>query len=88
MRHLWRFPIMMFIKDVVSPISLVTITSLVVPSLLYYHLEQSIGNAIIIMIVALISSFSFIAFLGLNKGERILIFQKSKNVINRKLLKK
>lgn len=88
MRHLWRFPIMMFIKDVVFPISIVTITSLVVPSLLYHHLEQSFGNAIIIMIVALISSVSFIGILGLNKGERILIFKKTKNVINRKLLRK
>ncbi len=88
MRNLWKFPIMMFIKEVVYPISSVTITSLLIPSLLYYHLEQSFGNAIIIMFVALISSVSFTIFFGLKKGERILIFQKSRTFINGKLLKK
>ena len=88
MHHLWSFPLKMFINDAIFPICLVTIGSLLIPSLLYYHLEQSVGNAIIIMIVALLSGSIAVATIGLNKSERNLLVAKTKFVINKKLLHK
>ena len=88
MRHLWGFPLKMFINDALFPISLVTISSLFIPSLLYYHLEQSVGNAIIIMIVALLSGSIAVATIGLKKSERNLLLAKTKVVINKKILHK
>ena len=88
MRHLWKFPILMFIKEAIIPIFLVSVCSLVIPSALYFRIEQSVGNAIIIMIVALLSSSIVVATIGLKKSERILLVTKTKFVINKKLLHK
>ena len=88
MRHLWGFPIIMFMKETMCPIILVTLCSVIVPSILYFFLSQSIVNAIIIMIAALTSSIIFISAIGLKNNERKVLYTKATIIINQKILHK
>lgn len=88
MRHLWGFPVMMFVKDTIVPIILVTITSLVFPSIIYFNMEQSFLRAALVTVVSLLSGFTAVYTVGIKKTERAMLRNKIRDIINDKILQK
>ena len=88
MRHLWGFPVMMFVKDAIIPILLVSAISIIIPSFLYFTMEQSLLRAAIVAVVSLLSGFGAVYTVGLNKGERVMLRNKINEIINKKILHK
>lgn len=88
MRHLWGFPVMMFVKDAIIPILLVSIISIIVPSLIYFTMEQSLLRAAIVTVVSLLSGFGAVYTVGLNNGERMMLRNKICEIVNKKILHK
>ena len=88
MRHLCGFPIMMFVKDAVIPILLVSTISIIIPSFIYFTMEQSLIRAAIVTVVSLLSGFGAVYTVGLNKGERVVLRNKINEIFNKKILHK
>lgn len=86
MHRMWGFPIMMFVKDAIIPILLVTILSLIIPSILYFTLEQNLLNAAIIAFVSLLSGIIAVYTVGLDKSERVMLRNKVGDIVNHKIL--
>ena len=83
MRHLWGFPISMFFTKVILPVVKVTILSLILPAILYLHLEQGIIKALIVMFTSVLSGILVTFIFGLSVSERSMILNKSKAIVNK-----
>ena len=88
MRHMWKFPIMMFVKQTLIPVATVTVTAVIVPSILYFMLEQNILNGFIIMAVCFVSSALAVYAFGLKPHERTMLTAKASTIIRHKILRK
>lgn len=88
MRHLWGFPIMMFVKDAVVPIIWVTLSSLIFPSIIYFNMEQSFLRAFLVTSVSLISGFMAVYTVGINKAERTMLANKFREKISGKFFQR
>lgn len=88
MRHLWGFPIMMFVKEAIVPIMLVSIISIIFPSLIYFNMEQSLIRAAFVTVVSLLSGLGAVYTVGLKKSERVMLRNKINDTINKKILHK
>lgn len=82
MYKLLGFPPMMYLKQVFSPIVIVTLTAIIVPSVVYMNMEQSIIRLITTTLVSFLMTSTSIYFLGLNSGEKNLILSKVRNIIS------
>lgn len=88
MKRLWGFPVMMFVKEAILPIFWVTIISLIFPSIIYFNMEQSFLRAVLVSIVSLVSGFTAVYTVGINKAERTMLRNKIREIINEKILQK
>jgi Na+-driven multidrug efflux pump len=81
MKHLWGFPIMMFIKEVVFPVIKISVLSIIIPCAIKLLCYDGIFYSFIIMLMSLISSLLIIWLFGLKEDEKLAI----SNVIKTKL---
>lgn len=87
MRHLWGFPIMRFVKEVVLPILMVTFLSFLVPYLIYTHMTHGMVKSVVVVLSCLAWSVPIVYFVGMNAHERTVVKGKF-NVVLNKILRK
>lgn len=73
MKHLWGFPIVSFVKDVIKPVTIVTFLSFICPYLFYMILSDGLTRTIVVLAVCLLSSTFFVYTLGLRRQERAFV---------------
>ena len=83
MRHLWEFPISMFFTKVIQPVVKVTVLSLILPAILYLHLDHGILKTFIVMFSSVLSSTLVTFIFGLSVSERTMILTSSKKILNK-----
>lgn len=79
-----NFPMVLFLKDVICRIGIVTILSFVIPILLVITLDEGFYRFIIVCISSITFTMGFIVLLGLQKTERKSIFRKVKLFLSKK----
>ena len=83
MRHLWGFPIMLFVSDVIKPVTIVSVLSIIFPFILYNVLSDGVIKSVIVILVSLISGFLSVYYLGLRQRERQYVMKKLKPILSR-----
>ena len=83
MRNMINMPIGGYLKLVLARIIPVTVLSCMLPSIAYCFFEESLLRFILIFSMSFGSSLLFITYLGLEKNERLFLYEKVKNIINR-----
>lgn len=69
-KRLVDFPIKQYVNKVVLKIFPVTIMASLIPATVYFLMPQSLFRLIVLAIVSIISTFTFIYFIGMNGNER------------------
>lgn len=87
MRHLIHFPIMIFFRDVVTPVLLVIILASIIPVAEVMLLESSILRMIITIVLCEICIGTVVYFIGMTSAERIFISNTIRNKLNNILSK-
>ena len=72
-----------FVKNVVFPISIVTLFSFIVPTWLHMQMEASFVRLITVIIASSLSSIFCIEMFGLTSNERYFINSKVKGIIKK-----
>lgn len=76
MRHLWGFPILMYIKDAILPVIYMTLLSLILPFAFSHYLKNGITSSIVIIFVCFLSSVLAAYMVGLKSAERKMVQKK------------
>ena len=76
MKQMLRFPISLFVKDVILRIVPVTILALIAPVLVYYYLPQSLLRMILTITVSLFSTSLAVITCGMSREEKFAIRNK------------
>lgn len=88
MKGLLAFPIKMFIQNVIIPVCLTTVLSIILPILIIDYIRPGFLRLVIVCIVSFISVGFVTTFIGLTKSERkkimILLTSKLKKYANQK----
>ncbi len=86
-KELIDFPVVMFLKETLCRIFPVTFITFMISSLPYYIMDESVMRLIFTGLISIIVLAGSIYFLGLEKSERVLVFNKlcsiRKNFINK-----
>ncbi len=83
MRHLWGFPILMYIKEAIIPILYLTFLSLILPFAFNHYLNHGIVNSFIMMLVCFFSSVLAAYMVGLKSAERKMVLNKIQLLLTR-----
>ena len=83
MKEMLDFPPLLFIKEVVKYIVVVTLVSVIIPFALFYIIPESLLRFIVVSLMCVLSTLLSIAFLGLTRTERSAILNNIKNHIYR-----
>ena len=83
MKGLLHFPPMLFVREVIFKICIVTPFVLLPPYIPIYFMTESFGRLIVTTFVSLISSCLFIYAIGLSKQEQVAIIGKVKKFIQK-----
>lgn len=83
MKGLLHFPPMLFVREVIFKICIVTPFVLLPPYIPIYFMTESFGRLIVTTFVSLISSCLFIYVIGLSKQEQVAIIGKVKKFIQK-----
>ena len=76
MKGLLGFPIMMFIKDVITPVILTTLIGSIIPVLMSKVIAPSMGRVFVTTLISSITVGFSICFIGLTKHERQMTIGK------------
>lgn len=77
------FPIKVYFRKVLLLDFFVSILSMIIPTIIYLNMSESITRMIIVVVTSIISSSLFIYFIGLTKNERNWIVNILRKKINR-----
>lgn len=88
MKKIWGFPILLYVRETLIPVILVTILSFILPLIIRYVLDDSIVRFILTIIVSFFSSIIVIYSVGLKKSEKELIVGKALQYISKDKLRK
>lgn len=88
MQGLLKFPAIMFIKDVVGKIILVTTLAIILPVFVYNIMEQSFLRFALVTFICTISSCMSIYLVGLSVNEKYFVLEKLTSFIIKRFLKK
>ena len=80
LKGLLHFPVMMFIREVIGRVLLVTPVAFIVPCIVTYYLDASWGRLLLVCFLSFISTCICIYVLGLESGERTALTNK---IVNR-----
>ena len=83
MRNLWKFPVMLFVRDAMIPVAKVTLLAIVVPFALYIYMPDSLIKSAIVFVVAFLSACCSIYYTGLTFGEKTFITTKMNNILSK-----
>ena len=83
MKQMLNFTPWMFVKNVVFPISIVTLFAFVVPTWLHFQMEAGFVRLIVVIIASSLSSVFCIEMFGLSSDERYFINSKVKGIIKK-----
>lgn len=81
MKYLIKFPIRMFFENVILPVVLVSLFSVLPILYVYYNLEYSLFRLLVLVAVDILSLSFFVWNLGLSASERLFIKDKIIHVI-------
>lgn len=87
MQGLLKFPAIMFIKDVVGKIVLVTTFAIILPVFVYNIMEQSFLRFALVTFICTISSCMSIYLVGLSVNEKYFVLEKLTSFIIKRFLK-
>ena len=87
MRHLWGFPIMMYVRETFLPVAIVTLVAVVIPWIMYLEIPNSIPKSLVVMAASVTCAAVSIIIVGLKKHERQVLLNKAKVVIANKIQK-
>ena len=82
MKRMLHFPPMMFVREVLFKILIVTIVATVIPVLLSRQMEEGISRLVVVTVVSIITSAVAVYVVGLKSNERVYL----KNLILAKIL--
>lgn len=85
MKGLLGFPPMMFVKEVIMKIILVTAVAAILPSLIVTVMNPGVGRLSVTLLVSVLGSMLSTFYLGLSTHERATIVKNLKNTIHNKL---
>ena len=85
MRHLWGFPIMMYVRETFIPVVLVTVLAVAVPWTMYLEIPDSVLKSFAVMAASVICAGASVILVGLKKNERQMLTEKVKEVISNKI---
>lgn len=85
MRHLWGFPIMMYIRETFIPVVLVTVLAVIIPWAMYLEIPDSVLKSFAVMAASVICAGASVILVGLKKSERQMLTEKVKEVISNKI---
>lgn len=83
MKDMLDFPIVMFLKEVISKIFPTSLISLIVPYVLCQVIEPSLGRTILVCLASVVWTGICIIVCGLTKGERVTIYGKLKSFVDK-----
>jgi Na+-driven multidrug efflux pump len=83
MKQLLNFDPMLFIREVIYKITVVTLVALILPLSLSYEMDSSLLKCIVVILTSLLSTGASIYFLGLSNNEQMVISQKLKKIIHK-----
>lgn len=83
MEGLLSFPPILFIKNVIIKVLIVTVVALLLPLILYNMMDYGFLRLVVISFVCMLSSYASIYYLGLTPGERLYVMTKIKQVYSR-----
>lgn len=81
MRHIWGFPVMMYLKDALLPIIIVTIVSLALPVALYPISRGGLASSMFYAFLCFLSASLTVSFVGLKTSERAIVMNNVKKMI-------
>lgn len=84
LKKLMPFPVIKYLKEVFIVNFFVAIISLMLPIYLHIYLSSSLFHTLLIVVISFIWSSIAIYFIGLNKNEKMFVY----NFINKKALKR
>ena len=87
MKHLWGFPVMKFVKETIVPILRVTVLSTILPTVMFLLLDNGWKKSVLVIVVSIVSVGSVTFFFGMQKREKEVILEKSKQVLHRFVFK-
>ena len=82
MRNLWSFPIKMYLKETIKPITLVTALSTLPSFILWLCLSEGIIESSVVILVSILSAIIIIYMFGLSTSEKELITNKTIAVLH------
>lgn len=85
MRHLWGFPIMMYVRETFIPVVLVTVLAVIIPWAMYLEIPDSVLKSFAVMAASVICAGASVILVGLKKSERQMLTEKVKEVISNKI---
>lgn len=83
LRSMMNFPILSYYKEAVLPILLVGCTSIVLPLILVQLMSPTIVRFVLVTLVSILSTAVCSYFIGLTKGEKQMVVEKTGNLINK-----
>lgn len=83
MRHLWNFPIILFLREAMMPVAKVTLLAIVIPLALYNYIPDSLIKSAIVFCVAFMSACCSVYYVGLTNGEKTFMMTKLKTIISK-----
>lgn len=85
MRHLWGFPIKMYVRETFIPVVLVTVLAVIIPWTMYLEIPDSVLKSFAVMAASVICAGASVILVGLKKSERQMLTEKVKEVISNKI---
>lgn len=85
LRNMIGLSVRVYLNKVYINIIIVTLISAVIPSLIFFSLDESFMGFVFVTTISLISTSSVIFYVGCSKNERLFVVRKVKNIIGRKL---
>lgn len=85
MRHLWGFPIMMYVRETFVPVILVTLLAIMIPWAMYLEIPDSVLKSFAVMAASVICAGASVILVGLKKNERQMLTEKVKIAISNKI---
>lgn len=83
MKQMLNFSPLMFLREVILPITVVTVIAFILPMVVHSVMEEGIIRLLLVLCVSTLSSIICIEIFGLNSKERNFINGKVKNIINK-----
>ena len=87
LKGLMGFPVMMFVKEVMGRLLIVTPVAFLLPCVIVHCLETSLGRLVLVCLLSMISTCSCIYVFGMGRRERSVLIEKVIHLVRTRLHK-